>query len=94
MAEVFQENDIPKDIPKFITGKTNWFGAPIEKRRAEWRYLENGKYDNRPIDKDYFKKYMIVKVECPLCGKFIQRGDLSKHKKRTICAKNRKEQIS
>ena len=20
------------------------------KRRAEWRYLENGKYDERPID--------------------------------------------
>ena len=49
-------------VSKFITGSPNWHGAPPEKRRAEWRYsVETGKYDNRPIDKEYFKKYMSVK---------------------------------
>jgi formylmethanofuran dehydrogenase subunit E len=61
--------------------------TPI-KHRAEWRYLENGKYDNRPIDKDYFRKYMAVRVECSVCGKMVLRGDLSKHKKRSICINN------
>ena len=28
----------------------------INERRAGWRYLENGKYDKRPIDPNYFKK--------------------------------------
>ena len=60
------------------------------KRRAEWRYLENGKYDKRPIDPNYFKNYMALKVECPNCSKMILRGDLSKHKKRPICINNKK----
>jgi len=79
------------EIPKFITGKGNWFGAAPEKRRSPWRYNEEtGKYDSRPLDKDYFNKYMMVKVECPVCSKMILRGDLSKHKKRPICSKNAK----
>ena len=75
---------------KFITGKPNWSGAIPEKRRSPWRYLESGIYDNRPTDKDYFRKYMAVKVKCPNCGKMISQGDLSKHKKRNICINNLK----
>ena len=26
-------------------------------RRAEWRHLENGKYNNKPTDPEYFKNY-------------------------------------
>ena len=78
------------EVSKFITGNPNWHGAPPEKRRAEWRYLDNGKYDSRPLDKDYFNKYMANRVECPVCSKMVQRGDLSKHKKRPICANNAK----
>ena len=63
----------------------------INKHKAEWRYLENGKYDNRPIDKDYFRKYMAVKVPCPCCGKSVLRGDMSTHKKRPICINNKKD---
>ena len=83
-------SEVSPEIPKFITGRGNWFGAPPEKRRAEWRYLDNGKYDSRPLDKDYFNKYMANRVECPVCSKMVQRGDLSKHKKRPICANNAK----
>jgi hypothetical protein len=45
---------------KFITGKPGWNGAAIENRRANWRYQENGIYNNKPLDKDYFRKYMAV----------------------------------
>ena len=80
------------EVSMFITGNPNWHGAPPEKRRAEWRYsVETGKYDNRPIDKEYFKKYMSVKVECPSCSRMVLRGDLSKHKKRPICVNNTKD---
>ena len=83
--------EVSPEIPKFITGRPNWGGAAPEKRRANWRYNEEtGKYDSRPLDKDYFNKYMMVKVECPVCSKMILRGDLSKHKKRPICSKNAK----
>ena len=63
--------DVSPEIPKFITGRGNWFGAPPEKRRAEWRYLDNGKCDRRPLDKDYFNKYMANSVECPVCSKMV-----------------------
>ena len=82
--------EVSPEITKLITGRGDWFGAPPEKRRAEWRYLDNGKYDGRPLDKDYFHKYMANRVECPVCSKMVQRGDLSKHKKRPICTNNAK----
>jgi hypothetical protein len=81
--------EVSPEIPKFITGRGNWFGAPPGKRRAEWRYNEEtNKYDSKPNDKDYFRKYMAQRVECKHCGKMILRGDLSKHKKRPVCINN------
>ena len=82
--------DNSENIQKFITGKPNWGGASPENRKSEWRYLDSGKYDNRPSDPDYFRKYMAVKVACEHCCKVVTRGDLYKHKKRNICIKNRK----
>ena len=76
---------------KFITNKPGWTGAPVHKRKSHWRYNEEtGIYDNRPNDKDYFRKYMAVRVPCPNCGKMILHGDLSKHKKRPVCINNPK----
>jgi len=80
-----------ENTQKFITGKPSWGGALPENRRAEWRYQENGIHNNKPIDKDYFRKYMAVKVACPNCNKMVSHGDLSKHKKRNICIKNKKD---
>ena len=87
MAEVCSE-----EKQKFITGKGKWFGALPEKRRAPWRYDEaTGKYNDRPTDKNYFKEYFnthgAVKVDCPLCGRSVQRCNLSHHKKSAICSK-------
>ena len=82
----------PEEKQKFITGKGRWAGAPPEKRRALWRYDESTrKYNDRPIDKAYFKEYFnthgVVKVDCPLCGRSVQRCNLSHHKKSVICSK-------
>ena len=30
----------------------------IKPRKAAWRYNEDGTYNNKPTDKDYFKKYV------------------------------------
>ena len=74
---------------QFITKKAGWTGAPIHKRRAEWRYNEEtGIYNHKPTDPQYFNKYMAVKTQCPNCSKMVTRGDLSKHKKRPICINN------
>jgi hypothetical protein len=81
------------DVQMFVTGKPNWGGAKPENRRSHWRYNEEtGVYNNKPTDKDYFRKYMATRVECPCCSKMILRGDLSKHKKRPICINNKKLQ--
>ena len=72
------------DTPKVIVRK--------HKSRApefEWRQLPNGGYNHKPNDPEYLKKYMAVRVECPLCGKMVPHGDLSKHKKRRPCLRNR-----
>ena len=87
--------ELSQEKQKFITGKGSWCGAIPEKRRAPWRYNEeSGKYNDKPIDKDYFKAYFktvgAVKIECPLCGRSVQRSNLSHHKKSTICSKNLK----
>ena len=79
------------EVKRYITSNPKWGGAMPEKRRSPWRYdEETGKYDNRPIDTEYFKKYMSVRVQCPCCSKMVARGDLAKHKKRPICMNNKK----
>ena len=52
---------------------------------AVWRWKENGTYDGRPIDPEYFKKYMVVRVPCPNCGVQVPRGHVSRHKKAKPC---------
>ena len=59
-------------------------GMPRQEHAA-WRYKEDGTYDGRPLDPEYFKKYMIVKVPCPNCGVEVSRGHLSRHKTRKPC---------
>jgi hypothetical protein len=92
MAETTAKTEPTKEKQKFITGKGNWYGAAPEKRKASWRYDEStGKYNDKPLDKNYFKDYFktvgAVKFECPLCGRSVQRSNLSHHKKHNY-AKN------
>jgi hypothetical protein len=87
--KIIMEN-IPEE-KQYITNHSNWHGAVPEKEGLDGGIIDNGKYDNKPLDKDYFKNYMIVRVACPNCSKMIARGDLSKHKKRAICINNAKD---
>jgi hypothetical protein len=59
-------------------------GMP-RREHAAWRYRDDGSYDNRPIDREYFKKYMNVRVPCPNCGVQVPRGHVSRHKKAKPC---------
>ena len=53
--------ELSQEKQKFITGKGSWYGAIPEKRRAPWRYNEeSGKYNDKPVDKDYFKAYFKI----------------------------------
>ena len=80
------------EVKNYITSHPNWSGGSIENRRPNWRYNEETcKYDNRPNAKDYFRKYMTRRIECPRCSKMVLRGDLSKHKKRPVCTNNKKD---
>ena len=76
---------------KFITNKGNWTGAPPHKRKNPARYLENCKYDSRPLDPNYFKNYMNTKITCPNCNRIVSRGNMTKHKQSKICLKNKIE---
>jgi hypothetical protein len=49
----------------------------------------DGTYDNRPIDPEYFKKYMSVRVACPLCNLSVLRGVLARHKREQSALKGR-----
>ena len=55
------------------------------------RHLENGVYDAKPLDKNYFKNYYknnlktSDKIACPLCGRESSKLNLLKHQKTTIC---------
>ena len=63
-------------------------------RTADWRRLEDGRYDGRPKAKsEYFRIYAMnhacVKVVCPVCHKCVNKQELPLHQKRPICEKRR-----
>ncbi len=81
----------------------------IDKRRikrAPWRTTvdENGnvKYNDKPLDPDYHNKYyhqkrkniLSSKVQCDLCGSYICKAQLTRHKKTALkCVRIQKEKI-
>jgi hypothetical protein len=78
------------EVQNFTTHIKGWGGALPESVGAGWKYDEETlKYDNRPIDKEYFQSICLLESPCPCCAKMILRGDMSKHKKRNICINNR-----
>jgi hypothetical protein len=67
---------------------------PIKKereKRAQWRYSEDGSYNNKPTSETYFRDYyrekIACKVACDLCGRIVGKQKLEVHKKTNICAK-------
>jgi len=55
------------------------------------RYKDDGTYDNKPLDPNYFRTYYHTKgseqVECPTCGYKCKRNYLYRHSKTDKCIK-------
>ena len=64
---------------------------PRGRPRVPYRaVLENGKYDTRPKDPEYLKRYYIenlqgVKVPCPHCGVHTFKITMARHMKSAKC---------
>jgi len=78
------ENNISSSSYEDIQNIKKGRGKPRQESDV-WRYKENGTYDGRPIDPEYFKIYMNVRVPCPNCGVQVPRGHVSRHKKAKPC---------
>ena len=77
-------------------------GLSTRKRRgrpahATWRIQEDGTYNDKPLDPEYFKLYArghaMVKVVCPLCQSTVNRQELNLHQQRPICERRRQNMI-
>ena len=58
------------------------------------RFRDDGTYDKRPNDPNYFSNYYRTKLskpfQCPDCGRVIcSKSNLSKHRQTNVCIRNR-----
>ena len=48
----------------------------VKKRNGDWRKQDNGYYNTKPNDENYFKKYYLEKLKhewiCDRCGKTLK----------------------
>jgi hypothetical protein len=65
------------------------------------RHLPDGRYDNKPLDKEYFKKYYhnkwCVPYTCSICGRTLANDQkIKQHENSAICqgAKKQLENLS
>ena len=66
--------------------------APMRKYNTEetaWRRKPDGTYDNRPLDPNYYVKYVMTPVQCPLCHLMTRRGHINRHQRSANCHKIR-----
>ena len=71
---------------------------PHKVKRAPERWLADGKYNDKPLDADYFKKYWRihsqVPIICPICDSHLKcRDKIKRHEttKKCLAAKNKLE---
>ena len=54
-----------------------------------WRHADEGKYNDKPVDRSYFRTYYIEKCQphetCPFCGVSTVRCKLARHQKTKRC---------
>ena len=79
-------NSIGND--EFISSETSDISSEEEPKRksAEWRKEDNGYYNRKPNDDNYFKTYCKEKTHhscvCDICGSQLScKSNLAKHKK-------------
>jgi hypothetical protein len=57
------------------------------------RHLDDGTYNSKPLDKQYFDKYYHAKVynriNCPFCNRETSKQKLSTHQSSKLCLKTR-----
>ena len=61
----------------------------INTEATAWRRRPDGTYDNRPLDPNYYVKYVMTPVQCPLCHLMTRRGHIHRHQRSNICNKLR-----
>ena len=80
------------DRPEQTDTETSTASSTPIKRNSEWRKQEDGYYNSKPNDEEYFKTYYQCKTKqpcvCDVCGTNITcKSNLSKHKKTKKCQK-------
>ena len=70
----------------------------VKKRNGDWRKQDNGYYNTKPNDENYFKKYYLEKLKhewiCDRCGKTLKgKSNMTRHYKsekcQEVCAKSK-----
>ena len=71
---------------------------PHKIKRCPERWLPDGKYNDKPLDVDYFKKYWRshsqIPITCPICNSHLKCCDkIKRHEssKKCLAAKNKLE---
>ena len=65
----------------------------VPKKESDRYDKETGKYDNRPLDPEYYKMYWRCKNEpipCEHCGQLVAKLRMCKHIKTQKCQKGQK----
>lgn len=87
MASNDPETDIANPLDIYL-GDANTKMHKARSEKTAWRSAGE-KYDNRPVDPEYYKKYYhrvhIIPVACPLCGAVINGTKLKRHQSFKKC---------
>ena len=91
------QDNIPIEIFVSDISDTEPVEKPIEKPKrrkyktedTSWRRRPDGTYDHRPLDPDYYRKYVMTPVQCPLCHLMTSRGHINRHQRSANCHKIR-----
>ena len=91
MTETMTDTDPMTKLIATITEKIALARNSKRKIRNPNRYKDDGTYDNKPLDPNYFRTYYHTKgseqVECPTCGYQCKRNYLYRHSKTDKCIK-------
>jgi hypothetical protein len=82
-----EEIIVPQIAPK---KNYNNKGKDYLPMRESKRIKEDGTYNLKPLDPEYFKKYYHahkVSIQCECCDKYVDKYKLNKHKRSKYCTK-------